>query len=146
VTLYTLDTNTFSPLVVRDPVVVAHITALAPTDKLTVPVIVVEEALRGRLARIRRAQARDEARLGQALYWLDATLDVLRDVDILPYDEATQKEFAQLNALHLPGLGVQDLRIAAIARAAGAGLVTAEGAFKNVPDLMVEDWTRPFTP
>jgi predicted nucleic acid-binding protein len=64
VTLYTLDTNTFSPLVVRDPIVVARVAALVPTDKLTVPVIVAEEALRGRLAHIRRAQAKDEARLG----------------------------------------------------------------------------------
>jgi tRNA(fMet)-specific endonuclease VapC len=146
VTLYTLDTNTFSPLVVRVPTVIAHIVALAPTDKLTVPVIVAEEALRGRLAHIRRAQARDETRLGQALHWLVVTLEVLRDVEILPYDEVAQKEFARLKALRLPGLGVQDLRIAAIARAAGAVLVTAEAAFTNVPGLMVEDWSRPFTP
>lgn len=142
-TLYTLDTNTFSPLVVREPTVVAQVAALVPTDKLTVPVIVAEEALRGRLAYIRRAQAKSEASLGQALHWLVRTLDVLRDIDILPYDEAARKEFARLKALRLPGLGVQDLRMAAIALASGAVLVTGETAFKNVPGLIVEDWTRP---
>jgi predicted nucleic acid-binding protein len=141
-----LDTNTFSPLVVRDPAVVAHVAALNPTDQLTVPVITAEEALRSRLAYIRRAQAKGEARLGQALPWLVTTLEVLRDVAILPYSDAAQKEFARLQALRLPGLGVQDLRIAAIALAAGAVLVTAEAAFKNVPGLTVEDWTRPATP
>jgi tRNA(fMet)-specific endonuclease VapC len=144
VTLYTLDTNTFSPLVLREPTVVGHIITLAPTDQLTVPVIAAEEAIRGRLAHIRRAQAKkDEVRLGQALHWLSVTLQVLREVDLLPYDDASQQEFAQLRSLRLPRLGVQDLRIAAIARANGAVLVTAEVAFKNVPGLRVEDWTRP---
>ncbi|MBI3950209.1 MAG: PIN domain-containing protein [Acidobacteria bacterium] len=144
--LYALDTNTFGPLVIGDPTVIAHISSLAPTDELAVPVITAEEALRGRLAQIRRAQAKDEARLGQVLHWLVVTLQVLGDVYILPYDEAAQKEFARLKALRLPGLGIQDLRIAAIARAAGAVLVTVEAAFKNIPSLMVEDWTQPRTP
>ncbi len=62
-------------------------------------------------------------------------------VSILDYGEAAASHFAALRTQKIR-IGTQDLRIAAIALAASAVLVTRNRQdFRHVPHLVMEDWS-----
>lgn len=61
---------------------------------------------------------------------------------VVDFDERAAVQFQRLQALRL-GLGAMDLRIAAIALAQDAILLSRNlQHFRKVPGLQVEDWTR----
>jgi tRNA(fMet)-specific endonuclease VapC len=63
----------------------------------------------------------------------------------LPFDDAAAEQYADIrHHLELQGriLGPNDLKIAAIARAYGLTLVSADQEFSRVGGLNVEDWTQ----
>ena len=74
-------------------------------------------------------------------------LDAFRqDLDILPFDESAGVHYGEIrHALMRSGypMGANDLLIAAHARSREATIVTNdERAFRQVPDLRVENWLR----
>lgn len=65
----------------------------------------------------------------------------LRAFELLPYDENAEQCFADLRAQNLR-VGSQDLRIAAIALANDACVVTRnQRDFERVPNLTLVDWS-----
>jgi tRNA(fMet)-specific endonuclease VapC len=75
----------------------------------------------------------------------DRFLKILSDFEvsqILPFDNKAAHQFAQLRQQKVR-IGTMDLRIAAIALSRSMTLLSRNiSDFKQVPGLMVEDWTR----
>ena len=112
--------------------------ALAPPDSVAIAVITAEEQLRGRLAQIRKAKTDDalikaHRQLRQAIY-------DLAKLNILEFDSAAAALFKDLKRQY-SRIGSQDLRIAAIALANNATVVTRNQVdFGQIPRLTIEDW------
>jgi len=128
---YMLDTNTVSYLIKKHPAVAQRVVA-APMVSLCLSAITAGELLFG-LAR--RPEAK---RLHLAVQ------ELLRRVDVLPWDSAITERYGTVRA-NLEGLGnilaPLDLLIATHALGVGAVLVTSDRAFGQVADLPIEDWT-----
>jgi tRNA(fMet)-specific endonuclease VapC len=136
--LYILDTDHVSLHQRGHLGLASRVRAVAP-DSLAVTIITVEEQMSGRLAQIGR-QGQD-APLAYSL--LLRTLRYFCDLPILHFDQTAQQDFKRLRGQGIR-IGTLDLRIAAIALALGATLVTRNQAdFGQVPDLTTEDWTLP---
>jgi tRNA(fMet)-specific endonuclease VapC len=109
-------------------------------DPIAIPVIVVEECLRGWLAQIRRARkATDQVvpyhRLAKLIRFFSAWHIVDWDVESALWFEKLQKSKLRI--------GSPDLKIASIALANDALLLTANlRHFKQVAELHVENWLR----
>ena len=127
-----LDTNTISHLVKEHPTVTKRLTAVSMAA-LCVSAITEGELLFG-LAR--RPEAK---RLHHAVR------ELLRRVDVLPWDSAVAERYGVVRAvLERKGktLAPLDLLIAAHALGVDATLVTSDRAFGQVAGLDVEDWTE----
>ena len=75
------------------------------------------------------------------LGWLRRTVEDYRPRTILDFDDRAAGEYKKLKAAKVR-IGTMDLRIASIALAHTATLVTANVSdFRQVPGLKVEDWT-----
>ena len=135
---YVLDTDHIS-LHFRGHSHVGQKLALIPPDEIAITTITAEEQLRGRLAQIKNASTKDalaiaHSRFRQAIYYL-------AKLSILEFDSAAITIFEDLKRQR-PRVGSQDLRIAAIAIANGAIVVTRNrGDFGQIPGLKIEDWT-----
>jgi tRNA(fMet)-specific endonuclease VapC len=85
------------------------------------------------------------ARKGAAAHLKLAVEEFLLRVEILPWDSAAARHYAELRGW-LEGSGVPtanfDLMIAAHALAIGATLVTHDRVFRRVKHLNTEDWTK----
>jgi tRNA(fMet)-specific endonuclease VapC len=103
-------------------------------------VVSLHEQMRGWLANIHRARKaadiiREYANFVNAFNGYHA-------FQLLPYDAAAHAKYEALRALKLR-VGTRDLRIAAIALANSATLLTRNlRDFRQVPGLAVEDWAR----
>ncbi len=134
---YVMDTDTVSAHQRSRPAIVARLAQLGPGAAATAAVTMYEQ-FRGRLAMV--ARARDDDSLRRAYEWLQATQRYFCDVIVLPFDTAAAVIYRQFASVRLR-VGTQDLRIAAIALAHGATLVTSNrGDFEQVPGLRIEDW------
>jgi tRNA(fMet)-specific endonuclease VapC len=112
---------------------------VVPSDQVLVPIVTVEEQLRGWLALIRRAQTPEQ--LIAAYASLHRAVAYFAQVIILDYSADAASHFASLRAQKIR-IGTQDLRIAAMTLAAGAVLVTRnQRDFQQVPGLLLEDWS-----
>jgi tRNA(fMet)-specific endonuclease VapC len=122
------------------PSVLARLAAVPPADCF-IPILVVEEVLRGRLNSVRRAQAgQGTVGLDVAYAYLESTLSVLRRFQILPYTVAAHTLFLAWRAAKIR-IGTQDLRIAAVAFAHSATLVTRNARdYRLVPGLALNVW------
>ncbi len=63
----------------------------------------------------------------------------------LPFDDAAARHYAEIRQqLEVQGrvLGPNDLKIAALAKAHGLTVVSADQDFRRVPGLSVEDWAK----
>ena len=110
---------------------------LRPAGEVGITVVTVEEALRGRLAKVARA-ADGPSRIHQ-YDLLEKTIQFVTQFQVAPYDQRAEDEFQQLRSIRI---GTQDLKIASIARANGATLVTRNRRdFGRVPGLTLEDWS-----
>jgi tRNA(fMet)-specific endonuclease VapC len=100
----------------------------------------VEEVLRGWLAIIHRL--RDAHRQLPAYARLGQLFAVLSAWDIVPFDERAADQFATLRRQRIR-IGSMDLKIASIALANAALLVTANlRDFSLIPDLRCENWLQ----
>ena len=69
---------------------------------------------------------------------------ILEIVRAVPFDEAAARVFGRIQSIALPKRGAYDRQIAAHALSLGVGIVTNnEKDFVGIPDLVVENWTRP---
>jgi tRNA(fMet)-specific endonuclease VapC len=138
--MFILDTDHISLFQRNDPYVSARILA-TPPQELATTVITVEEQLRGRLDRVRRAQS--DVELVRAYGNLLATSLYFRTITVIGFDEQAQAIFRRLRVQGIR-IGTQDLRIAAIALRHGATLVTRNVRdFATIPALNIEDWSSP---
>lgn len=138
--LFALDSDTVSLLEKGHPTVLARIASHSPSD-ISVPVIVVEEALRGWYSMIRKAKTPRQLAIGYDE--LASAVSVLSGIRILRYSEAAIARFHDLLKKKL-NVRANDLRIAAIALEHNATVVTRNVRdFIVIPGLTVEDWTRP---
>lgn len=110
-----------------------------PPDQICISVISVEELLRGRLAQVHRGKEPDDR--VQAYYWLSKTLDFLCSYKVLKYDPHAEAHFQNLRSRRIR-IGIQDLKIAAIALSNQAILITRNRRdFDQIPSLTTEDWS-----
>lgn len=129
---YMLDTNTVSHFLKQHPAVTGQLIA-KPMTSLCISAITEGELLFG-LAK--RPEARN---LHQIVN------EFVRRMDVLPWDSTTAEAYGSVRAeLSRKGisLGSLDMLIAAHAMSVDAVLVTSDQAFKQVADLVVEDWTN----
>ena len=116
---------------------VARMNSSADQD-FAVPIVVVEEQLRGWLAVIHRAS--DSLRQIAAYDRLADLIAFFAEWKIVRFDDAAAQHFERLR-LEGIRLGSMDLRIASIALANEATLITANFAdFLRVPGLKQENW------
>ena len=129
---YMLDTNAVSALIKQQPAVVKKVCSL-PMHALYISAI-TEGELRFGLAK------RPEAtRLHQAV------LELLKRVDVLPWDHSVTQTYGTVRAgLEAQGktLGALDLLIASHALSTDAVLVSNDRVFRQVSGLIIEDWVN----
>ena len=136
--MFILDTDHVSLFQRDDPQVVAHMLT-TPSLELATTVITLEEQLRGRLDRVRRARSDEEIVI--AYRNLLATSLYFRTITVIGFDQQAQAIFKSLRAQKIR-VGTQDLRIAAIALSRNATLLTRnQRDFEIIPNLTIEDWS-----
>ncbi len=112
---------------------------MVPVQDRWTTIVTFQEQTKGWLAAIHHARNESQLLVGyQSLFELLARF---RRLNVFPFDEAALAVFRDLKAKRL-GVGTRDLRIAAIALARGAKVITQNlKDFEKVPGLVVEDWT-----
>jgi tRNA(fMet)-specific endonuclease VapC len=107
-------------------------------DELGLPIIVVEEQMRGWLAAIH--SSRDVYKQVVPYVRLAKLVDFLGSWTIVLWNEPAADEFTALRRSRIR-IGTQDLKIASIALANNALLLSANTRdFEQVTGLRVEDW------
>ena len=134
------DTDVLTEVLLGNTAYVGRAAAI-PLHEQAVPVIVVEEIMRGRLNIIRQAEAgRASISLARAYELFEDTFADFRRLHILSYTvqaEAFYQEWRQQGFR----LGTHDLRIAAICVAYSATLISRNRRdFERVPGLVAEFW------
>jgi tRNA(fMet)-specific endonuclease VapC len=134
------DTDVLTEVLLGNTAYVERAAAI-PLHEQAVPVIVVEEIMRGRLNIIRQAEAgRANVSLARAYELFEDTFADFRRLHILSYTvqaEALYQEWRQQGVR----LGTHDLRIAAICVAYSATLISRNRRdFERIPGLVAEFW------
>ena len=110
---------------------------LQPLGEVGISVVTVEEALRGRLAKLARASD-GQSRIHQYAL-LEKAFQFITRFPVVSYDQRAENEFQQLRSIRI---GTQDLKIASIALTNQLILVTRNRRdFARVPGLPLEDWS-----
>lgn len=136
---YLLDTDTLSLLLRRDPIVLDFVKSL-PSQEYGTSIISYEEQIVGRFAQLRRARTSKET--VDSYRWLQKTAELLAQIPLAGFEEASLARFEGLHALKL-NVGSNDLRIAATALELGAAVVTRNlRDYSRVPDLRIETWVE----
>lgn len=111
---------------------------LAHTELFGIPVVAVEETMRGWLAAI--AKERLARRQVSAYRELSSLFEFFATFPIAPFDQAAADRFDSLQAAKVR-IATRDLKIAAISLASNALLLTANRRdFDKVPGLRFENW------
>jgi tRNA(fMet)-specific endonuclease VapC len=134
------DTDVLTEILAGNP---AHAERLArvPLAEQAVPIIVIEELIRGRLNIIRQAEAgRTRITIEQAYLLLEQTLDDMHQVKTLSFTQQAERLLKEWRTKKIRG-STHDLRIAAICVASSTTLITRNRRdFQNIPGLSVEFW------
>jgi tRNA(fMet)-specific endonuclease VapC len=112
-----------------------------PLDQQVVPILVVEEIVRGRLNVIRQAEAgKARITIEQAYQFFERTLLDIRQVAVLSYTAQAEGLFQEWRKQKLR-VSTHDLRIAASCVAHSATLISRNRRdYEQVPGLLVEFW------
>ena len=142
--VYLLDTDHLSILQLKTGPAFRSLNArleMVSSVDVAVSIVSFQEQVRGWLSFIH--QARKPAQL---LRGYDHLLQLLKEyckAYVLPFDAAAQREMENLQSSKVR-IGTLDLRIAAIATVHGATVLSRNlRDFRQVPGLVVEDWTVP---
>ena len=112
-----------------------------PAHEQVVPVVVVEEMLRGRLNSIRQAEAgKSKLSIERAYELLEQTLDAFKKVIVVSFTPQAQALFEMWRQQKV-NVGTHDLRIAAICVSSAMKLVTRnQRDIAQIPGLDFEIW------
>jgi tRNA(fMet)-specific endonuclease VapC len=115
--------------------------ALIPHVEQSVPIVVAEQVLRGRLNVVRQAQGgKGKISVDGAYGLLATTIEDLRQFSMLLHTSQAET-LAQSWRKQKIKVGISDLRIAAICVVHSASLISRNRRdFDQVPGLMVEYW------
>jgi tRNA(fMet)-specific endonuclease VapC len=138
-TLWILDTDHISLWQRQHDPIIQRIDAIG-VGYITITVITVEEQFRGRLDMIRRADS--ESKRIAAYGWMrETTLFFSQISQVLAWSSEAERCHMKLKQQRVR-IGAQDLRIAAIALAAGGTVVTRnQRDFGQVPGLPIDNWS-----
>jgi tRNA(fMet)-specific endonuclease VapC len=135
---FLLDTDQLTLYDHLHPLVRNHVAAQG-SGVVGLPLVAVEEYLRGRLARVARAKD-GIARTTHYALFLDS-LQLAQRFPIAPFDQAAEDQYQLLRGMRLR-IGTQDQKIAAIALATNVILVTRNKSdFGQIPGLVLDDWS-----
>jgi tRNA(fMet)-specific endonuclease VapC len=143
--IHILDTDVYTLSLLHDSAeylrLEAQVAQLPNEDKIVTTVITYEEQTRGWLAYA--AKSSDLLHQIKAYRRLKQHLLNYLQWDILDFDEAAAQEFQHLRSLKLR-VGSAGLKIAAITLSCDGILLSRNlKDFTKVPNLRVEDWTKP---
>jgi len=135
-----LDTDVVTRLLQGDPVVGRKASQVPSADRV-VPIVVVEELLRGRLNLIRQAESgKRTMSIHRAYELFEGGLADVSSMKLLPYTAMADNVFKTWRAQKIR-VGTHDLRIAAICVSNGVALATGnQRDFAQVPGLSLEIW------
>ena len=134
------DTDILTEVLSGNPAYAERIANVPPTEQ-SVPIVVIEEIIRGRLNSIRQAES-GKARISieQADELFERTLDDFRDLRVVPNSSSAQALFAEWRKRKIRS-STHDLRIAASCVADSVTLVTRNRRdFQVIPGLVLEIW------
>jgi tRNA(fMet)-specific endonuclease VapC len=134
------DTDILTEILLGNPIYAERIVSV-PLAEQAVPIVAVEEIVRGRLNSIRRAEsARIRLTIDQAYLLFEQTLDDLRNVRIVSFTAQANELLLRWRKQKVKG-STHDLRIAAICIVNSATLVTRNRRdFQRISGLTVEFW------
>jgi tRNA(fMet)-specific endonuclease VapC len=135
------DTDILTEILAGNPAYAEQI-AKVPLAEQVVPIVVIEEVVRGRLNTIRQAEAgKGRISIEQAYSLFEQTLHDLREVKVLSLTPEAERLLREWRTKKIRG-STHDLRIAATCVASSATLVTRNRRdFQSIPGLLVEFWT-----
>ena len=140
--MFILDTDHFSLMEWREGVARQNLLdrlSQVPPETVFTTIITYEEQTRGWMAYA--ARARKTAQQVEAYAKLRRHLDIYSRVQVLEFGERAGFEFDRLRAARIK-IGSMDLKIAAIALASNATMLTRNlKDFSLIPNLRIEDWT-----
>jgi tRNA(fMet)-specific endonuclease VapC len=112
-----------------------------PAHEQAVPIVVIEEIIRGRLNSIRQAEAgKIKLTVARSYTLFDETLKAFRPILTLPYTDAAEELYRRWRHEKRRG-GTHDMRIAAICVSQSAKLITRNRRdFDQFPGLFLEVW------
>jgi tRNA(fMet)-specific endonuclease VapC len=115
--------------------------ATIPVDEQAAPIVAIEEILRGRLNKIRQAEAgKRRIAIDRAYQLLEETLAAIRHVKFVSFTTQAEALLKDWRKQKIKG-STHDLRIAASCVANSATLVTRNRRdFEKIPGLSVEFW------
>jgi tRNA(fMet)-specific endonuclease VapC len=115
--------------------------AQIPAAERSIPIVVAEQMLRGRLHAIRQAEAgKAKAGIDVAYAFLEKTIADLKQTQILSFTPQVEA-LVQTWKKQKIKVGISDLRIAAICIVHSATLISRNRRdFDQVPGLLVEYW------
>ena len=145
-TQYVLDTDVFSLIQHRNPVVTGQFREVVKAGHVVgLCIVSVEEQFLGWQKRLKAANT--PAAFAQASLLFSGAVKMWGEFSIFPETEASRATLQQLIKRKL-NVGKNDLRIASVALDLGAILVTHNLVdFRRIPGLKFEDWaTPPVTP
>lgn len=135
-----LDTDVLTLYLHGDPIIVGKIQA-TPREQIVLPLIVVEEVVRGRLNLVRQAQAgKSRFTLSQAYELFAYTFLACQYFTIFNYSEVADQQFEQWSKMKIK-VGTRDLRIGAICVTEKIQLATRNiRDFNLIHHLNLETW------
>jgi len=142
--VYLLDNDIFSIYFVRRnraPNLDRKMQESQATNRVFLPIIAVNESLRGALSIVRRVESTPQVTLGYSL--LQGVLSGISELPLVPFDDAAYAQFLTIPPSVRQAIGSQDSLIAAIALR--HDLIVATGNqqhFERVPNLRFENWRR----
>ena len=134
------DTDVLTEILLGNAVFVERASAI-PIHEQAVPIVVVEEIVRGRLNVIRQAEARKSSLSIERAYELfEETFSDFRRIKVLSYTSQSESVYQQWRRQKIR-LSTHDLRIAAICVSHSVKLISRNRRdFERLSSLRVEFW------